>query len=143
MELRINRLRINQTRPVVGFHWYCMVPFIPILRSTSGATHADLLVAGITADHFPTCISISRTWLEFEQSITWTEDERSTIVPATRLYIICNLASPLFIKRCVLCCELQIYLSFARKCHVPCSAERKNLFPFCASLLINLSLNIM
>ena len=26
------------------------------------------------------------TWLDFEWAITWREDERATIVPATRLY---------------------------------------------------------
>ena len=49
------------------------------LRSTFGAKHADLLVAGSTASQFPTCIS------RFEWAITQTEEERSTIVPATRL----------------------------------------------------------
>ena len=36
------------------------------LRSTSGATCADLLVASSTTSHFPTCISSGRTWLGFE-----------------------------------------------------------------------------
>ena len=34
--------------------------------------------------HFPTCISRGGTWLGFEWAITWTGDERATIVPATR-----------------------------------------------------------
>ena len=50
------------------------------LRSTSGATHASLLAASSAASHFPTCISRGRTWLGFERAITWTEDERTTIV---------------------------------------------------------------
>ena len=52
-------------------------------RSTSGATSADLLIA---ASHFPTCISRGGSWLRFERAITHTEDERTSIVPATRLY---------------------------------------------------------
>ena len=34
-------------------------------RSTSGATHADLLSASITDGHFPTCMSRGGTWLRF------------------------------------------------------------------------------
>ena len=49
-------------------------------RSTSSATHADLLVAGSAVGHFPSCISRGGTWLGFEWAITWTEDERATIV---------------------------------------------------------------
>ena len=60
------------------------------LRSTSGATHADLLKASSTAGHFPTCIGRCGTWLRFEWAITQTEDECATIVPATQL------AGPLF-----------------------------------------------
>ena len=45
----------------------------------------NLLVAGIAASHFPTCISRSGTWLRFEWAITRTEDKCTTIVPATRL----------------------------------------------------------
>ena len=39
-------------------------------RSNSGATHANLLVAGITAGHFPTYISRCGTWLGFKWAIT-------------------------------------------------------------------------
>ena len=39
-------------------------------RSTSGATHADLLAAGSAASHFPTCVSRGGTWLGFERAIT-------------------------------------------------------------------------
>ena len=52
-------------------------------RFTSGATLADLLAAG----HFPTCMYRGGTWLGFERAIARTEDERATIVPATRLYL--------------------------------------------------------
>ena len=52
----------------------CNVHF---LRFTSGSTPADLLVAGIAASHFPTCISRGGTWLGFEWAITRTEDERT------------------------------------------------------------------
>ena len=67
-------------------------------RSTSGATHADLLAAGSTA----ACISRGGTWLRFEWAITRTEDKHATIVRATRLstnnliltwngaYLLCN-----------------------------------------------------
>ena len=57
------------------------VMYIPP-RSTSSATRADLLVAGITVGHFPTCIKRGGTWLGFE-----TEDERATIAsdPAFRI----------------------------------------------------------
>ena len=44
-------------------------------RSTSGATHANLLMASIAASHFPTCISRGGSWLRFEWAITHTEDE--------------------------------------------------------------------
>ena len=54
-------------------------------RSISGATPADLLIAGITADHFPTCISRGGGWLGFQQATTSTEEERVTIVPVTTL----------------------------------------------------------
>ena len=60
------------------------------LRSTSGATHANLLVAGIAASHFPRCMCRGWTWLRFERAITRTEDERATIVPATRLFLSSN-----------------------------------------------------
>ena len=56
-------------------------------RSTSGAMPANLLMAGITAGHFPTCFSRGETWLRFKLAITWTEDEHATIVPTTRLYV--------------------------------------------------------
>ena len=36
------------------------------LRSTSGATPVDLLMASIAAGHFPTCISRGGSWLVFE-----------------------------------------------------------------------------
>ena len=55
------------------------------LRSTSSATCADLLTASIAASNFPRCISRGRTWLRFELTITWTEEECATIVPATWL----------------------------------------------------------
>ena len=54
-------------------------------RSTSGAKHANLLEAGSAAGHFPTCINRGGTWLGFKRAIIWTEDERATIVPTTRL----------------------------------------------------------
>ena len=50
-----------------------------------------------TAGHFPTCMCRGRTWLGFECAIARTEDERATIVPATRLliswgtYLLCNM----------------------------------------------------
>ena len=56
------------------------------LRSTSGATCADLLAASSTASHFPTCISRGGTWLRFEQVNTHTEGKCATIVPATGLF---------------------------------------------------------
>ena len=37
------------------------------------------------ASHFPTCMCRGGTWLRFECAIARTEDERATIVPATRL----------------------------------------------------------
>ena len=55
------------------------------LRSTSDAIPAHHLATGIAASHFPTCISRGGTWLGFEWAITWTEDKRTTIVPATWL----------------------------------------------------------
>ena len=45
---------------------------------------AKLLTAGIAAGHFPTCISRGGSWLRFKWAMTRTEDERATIVPATR-----------------------------------------------------------
>ena len=54
-------------------------------RSTTGAICTNLLVAGSVAGHFPTCISRGGIWLGFERAITSTEDERATIVSATRL----------------------------------------------------------
>ena len=51
------------------------------MRFTSGATHADLLAAGITAGHFHTCISRGGTLLGFE---------RATIVPAIQLHSACE-----------------------------------------------------
>ena len=53
-------------------------------RFTSGATHADLLVASNTAGHLPTCMCGGGTWLRFEWAITQTEDECAAIVPAIR-----------------------------------------------------------
>ena len=47
-------------------------------RFTSGATLADL---------FPTCMCRDGTWLRFERETALTEDERATIVPATRHYV--------------------------------------------------------
>ena len=44
------------------------------LKSTSGATLANLLVASSAASHFPTCISRGGTWLGFERAIKRTED---------------------------------------------------------------------
>ena len=41
----------------------CNVHF---LRSTSGATPADVLAAGIAAGHFPICMSRGGSWLGFE-----------------------------------------------------------------------------
>ena len=49
-------------------------------------TCANLLEAGSTAGHFPTCISRGGTWLRFEQMITHTEGKQASIVPATRLF---------------------------------------------------------
>ena len=40
------------------------------LRSTFGATLADLLTASITASYFPTCISRDGSWLGFERTIS-------------------------------------------------------------------------
>ena len=64
--------------PVLDF-WLCLLwvskPYshfcrgkcnVHSLRSTSGATHANLLAASITASHFHTCISRGGTWLGFE-----------------------------------------------------------------------------
>ena len=51
-------------------------------RSTSGATHANLLGAGSAAGHFPTYISRGGTWLGFKWAIAQTEDECATIGPA-------------------------------------------------------------
>ena len=48
------------------------------LRSTSGATPANLLAACITAGHSPICINRDGTWLRFEWAITQIEDERAT-----------------------------------------------------------------
>ena len=59
------------------------------LRSTSGATCADLLAAGSAAGYFLTCISRSGALLWFEQEITQTEDKCTTIVPASRLSMTC------------------------------------------------------
>ena len=98
--------------PEIQFHWYPCFGFLvtfPLgfkarvgsalfafcgnecnvhsLRSTSGATCADLLAAGIAAGHFLTCICRGGTWLRFEQAITCTKYECATIVPATRLEI--------------------------------------------------------
>ena len=56
------------------------------LRPTSGATPANLLMAGIPIGYFPTCISRGGSWLRFEQAITRSEDEDSTIVPVTWLF---------------------------------------------------------
>ena len=53
-------------------------------RSTSVATPINLLAAGIAASHFPTRICRGGSWLGIEQAITRTEDEHTTIVPATR-----------------------------------------------------------
>ena len=74
-----------------GFCLICMlqasVMYIHSLRSTSGATPANLLAASIAASHFPTCISRGGTWLRFEWAITCTEDKHGTIVPVTRLIL--------------------------------------------------------
>ena len=67
--------------PVLDFWWHLLwvskpewvVPYLLFcggecnehsLRSTSGATCADLLVAGSAAGHFLTCISRGGTWLQ-------------------------------------------------------------------------------
>ena len=50
-------------------------------RSTSGATHADLLAANNVASHF----NRGWTWLRFEWAIIRTKDKCATIVLATRL----------------------------------------------------------
>ena len=57
------------------------------LRFTSSATCANLLAAGmqsITSPH--ACAYYGGTWLGFKRAIARTEDERPTIVPATRLF---------------------------------------------------------
>ena len=71
---------------------FCLIYFFArgkcnahFLRSTSGDTHANLLMAGNIASYFPTYISRGGTWLGFKRAITQTHDECVTIVPATRL----------------------------------------------------------
>ena len=70
---------------------FCLITFcggkcnVHSLRSTSGTTHTNLLAAGSTVSHFPTCIIRGGTWLGIEWAITWTKDKCATIVPATRL----------------------------------------------------------
>ena len=54
-------------------------------RFTSGATLADLLAAGAQPVTSPHAMCRGGTWLGFERAIARTEDERATIVPATRL----------------------------------------------------------
>ena len=49
-------------------------------RSNSAAIPANLLTAGITARHFPTCISRCGSWLRFKRVIIHTEDKNTTIV---------------------------------------------------------------
>ena len=46
---------------------------------------ADLLAAGAQPVTSPTCMCRGGTWLRFERATARTEDERATIVPATRL----------------------------------------------------------
>ena len=44
-------------------HFFCGGEYnVHSARFTSGATHADLLAAGIAASHFPTCISRGGAW---------------------------------------------------------------------------------
>ena len=60
--------------------------------STSGVTCADLLMAGIAAGHFPTCISRGGAWPGFKWAITQTEDD-ATFVQATlsvSVYLLSN-----------------------------------------------------
>ena len=77
---------------------FCLIRFsrgecnVHSLRSTTGATHADLLIADIVAGHVPTCISRGGTWLGFEWAITRIEDKHASIVPVTLLciYLVCS-----------------------------------------------------
>ena len=78
-------LWVSKPEWVLPYLYLSEVYIICSLRSTSGATCADLLAAGSTASHFSTCISRGGTWLGFEQMITHTEGEHATFVTATRL----------------------------------------------------------
>ena len=79
-------LWVSKAEWVLPYSHLAEVYIICSLRSTSGATCADLLAASSTACHFPTCISRGGTWLRFKQMTIRTEAEHATIVPATRLY---------------------------------------------------------
>ena len=63
--------------------------YVHSLKSTSGATPANNLMASIAAGHFPTCISRGGTWIGFNWAITCTEDERATIVATMCKFITC------------------------------------------------------
>ena len=85
-------------------------------RFTSGATLGGRHAAG----HFPTCMCRGGTWLRFERAIARTEDERATIVPATRLHLTYHLQ--IFPKVWTMISNFQfipyfiILQNFAKKC---------------------------
>ena len=63
------------------------------LRSTSGATPADLSTAIIAAGHNPMCIRKGGSWLRFVRAFTHTEDELFAYLcsPSNQIGLKCSL----------------------------------------------------
>ena len=77
--------------------WFCLIHFcggecnIHSLRSTSGATPADLLTAGMATSHFPTCIRRGRSWLRIKRGITHSHRRRMWHHCASHLATLCPI----------------------------------------------------
>ena len=81
------------------------------LRSTSSATHVDLLMATIAACYFPLSISRGGSWLGIKRAITRTEDERATIVAATRLRDFVVLNTQMLVTVYTMCYAMSVRFS--------------------------------
>ena len=109
------------------------------LRSTSGATHANLFVSGIAASHFSTCISRGGTWLRFKWAITHSGFFLIHIVEAIVMYIPWDLPLVLHIaNRLTVDIVRWQFKMMAQYCHLavhyPSHMRRSALYYYCIML---------
>ena len=71
---------------------------------------------GYISGHFPTCMCRGGTWLGFERAIARTEDERATIVPATRLACLFLASVVLRALLVILFCQLLVRFCIGLAC---------------------------